>query len=447
MPIPIRQTTSVKNRKFWSTGIKNEADKTVGELFLYGLISEYSWWGDDVTPEKFKSDLDELGDIEELIVHISSDGGDVFAGTTIYSLLKQYPKPVNVYIEGLAASIATVVAMAGDKISISPVGMMMVHNPLVGVDVYGYFNESELAVLQNDIALIMADMAKWKEPIIAAYMSKMSATREELIAWMDGDNGQGTWFTAEECVAAGFADEYIAAEVKLPMVASIAPGRYTVAGRTLDLTRYPNAPALQVGQKIEIPTEGRTSIVAKKKALKNTLYDVTCPNCSAVFTVDTNASTDAPAIEVSESGDEGPENRRVKNEVLTIICPECGQEFEYDSETGTEPAETTPENAFQRGVKAERARMAALDELDQAAAEFPTCKAIVAKARQDGTSAVKAQQAVIAEMAKQQGKVARDKLAALRADGNIPPLGTVVMPRQDDSEKIADGINALRGVK
>ena len=100
-------------KKFWNF-IKNEAGD--GELTLYGEISDVTWWGDEITPQQFKKDLDDLGDISNLNIYINSPGGDVFAGQTIYSILKRSQAHITVYIDGLAASIASIVAMAGDEV-------------------------------------------------------------------------------------------------------------------------------------------------------------------------------------------------------------------------------------------------------------------------------------------------------------------------------------------
>ena len=115
-----------KHKKFWSF---KALDETTGELLLYGEISDISWWGDEVTPKQFKEDLDALGDIDVLNVYINSPGGDVFAGQAIYSMLKRHKAQVKVYIDGLAASIASLVAMAGDKVIMPANAMMMIHNP------------------------------------------------------------------------------------------------------------------------------------------------------------------------------------------------------------------------------------------------------------------------------------------------------------------------------
>ena len=118
-------------RKFWNW-IRNEANEEKGvpesrTLFLNGEISDETWFGDEVTPKLFKSEL-ESGD-GDITVWINSPGGDVFAAAQIYNMLMDYPHNVTVKIDGLAASAASVIAMAGTEVLMSPVAMMMIHNP------------------------------------------------------------------------------------------------------------------------------------------------------------------------------------------------------------------------------------------------------------------------------------------------------------------------------
>ena len=112
-------------RKFWNW-IRNEGEPDI--LVLSGEISDETWFGDELTPKMFKADLDKCtGDIT---VWINSPGGDVFAAAQIYNMLMDYPGGVIVKIDSLAASAASVVAMAGTEVQMSPVAMMMIHNPM-----------------------------------------------------------------------------------------------------------------------------------------------------------------------------------------------------------------------------------------------------------------------------------------------------------------------------
>ena len=116
-------------QKFWNW-IRNE-DESVPDmertLFLNGMISDETWYGDEVTPQLFKDELNAGNG--NITVWINSPGGDVFAAAQIYNMLRDYKGSVTVKIDGIAASAASVIAMAGDKVCVSPVAMMMIHNP------------------------------------------------------------------------------------------------------------------------------------------------------------------------------------------------------------------------------------------------------------------------------------------------------------------------------
>lgn len=144
--------------KFWNF---KALDDNTGELTLYGEIANETWWGDEVTPKEFKADLDGLGEIDTLNIYINSPGGDVFAGQAIHSMLKRHKAHKNVYIDGLAASIASVVVMAGDRIFMPKNAMMMIHNPWT----LGVGNASEFRKLAEDLDKI-------RESLIAAYENR-----------------------------------------------------------------------------------------------------------------------------------------------------------------------------------------------------------------------------------------------------------------------------------
>ncbi|SKC57751.1 head maturation protease, ClpP-related [Maledivibacter halophilus] len=197
-----------KNKKFWNF---KSLDKNQGELTLYGEISNETWWGDEVTPKEFKADLDNLGDVDTLNIYINSPGGDVFAGQTIYSILKRHKAQKNVYIDGLAASIASVIAMAGNTIFMPKNSMMMIHNPWT----IGMGNAADFRKLAEDLDKI-------RESLIAAYENQSMLTRDEIIEIMDNE----TWLTAKECEEYGFChvveeEKKIAASVDMDVL-----GRY-----------------------------------------------------------------------------------------------------------------------------------------------------------------------------------------------------------------------------
>ena len=226
-----------KGKKFWTFNAKENSDE--GELLLYGDISDSTWWGDEITPKNFKEELDSLGDIKTLNVYINSGGGDVFAGQAIYSMLKRHSATVNVYVDGLAASIASIIAMAGDNVKMPKNAMLMVHNPWS----FGMGNA-------NDFRKLADDLDKVRESMISVYEDKTGMEKESIVELMDAE----TWMTAEEAVEFGFADEI---EEEKQVAASLNNRIFAINGLKVDITRYKN---LQVGKiqfKESIPSESK----------------------------------------------------------------------------------------------------------------------------------------------------------------------------------------------
>ena len=175
-------------KKFWNW-VKNEDNRT---LYFDGYIAQDSWFDDDITPKKFKAEL--LSDSGDISVWLNSPGGDVFAASQIYTMLKEYAGKVSVRIDGLAASAASVIAMAGDEIIMSPVAMMMIHNPATVI--FG-----EAADLQSGIKML----SEVKESIINAYEQKTNLPRNKISNMMDAE----TWFSAQKAVELGFVDKIL----------------------------------------------------------------------------------------------------------------------------------------------------------------------------------------------------------------------------------------------
>ncbi len=154
------------------------------------IFEEIGYWG--VTAKTFSDSLKALGDVQTIYLHINSPGGSVFDGMAIYNILKNHPANVIVRVEGLAASMASVIMCAGDEVIVPENALVMIHNPTGGA----YGDEDEMRK--------MADvLAKVKAAIVSAYVSRSGRTEEEVAAWMSDE----TWFTGAEAVAAGFADK------------------------------------------------------------------------------------------------------------------------------------------------------------------------------------------------------------------------------------------------
>ena len=182
----------MKTKKFWKWRNQAEAGTAPEErtLFLNGTIAEESWFDDDVTPQLFKDELNAgSGDIT---VWINSPGGDCVAAAQIYNMLSNYKGKVTVKIDGIAASAASVIAMAGDTVLVSPVSMLMIHNPAT-------IAWGDHAEMQKAIDML----SEVKESIINAYVLKTGLSRPKLSHLMDAE----TWMDANKAVELGFADE------------------------------------------------------------------------------------------------------------------------------------------------------------------------------------------------------------------------------------------------
>ena len=185
-----------KQKKFWNW--KNQAepeDSKERVLELYGTIAEVSWFDDDVTPQMFRDEL--LAGNGPVTVWINSPGGDCIAASQIYSMLMDYEGEVTVKIDGIAASAASVIAMAGTKVFMAPTALIMIHNPMTGA--FGNHADMEKAIEMLD---------EVKESIINAYEIKTGLSRSKLSHLMDAE----TWMNANKAVELGFADDILVDE-------------------------------------------------------------------------------------------------------------------------------------------------------------------------------------------------------------------------------------------
>ncbi len=174
-------------KKFWNF-VKNE-DTNETELLFNGPISEDTWFGDEITPAMFRNELSKVS--ANLTVWLNSPGGDVFAASQIYTMLRSHKGKVTVKIDGIAASAASVVAMAGDETLIAPTGMLMIHNPSTVA-----FGNKE--AMQKAIELL----DEVKESIINAYEEKSGLSRSKIARMMDEE----TWLNAKKAQSLGLVD-------------------------------------------------------------------------------------------------------------------------------------------------------------------------------------------------------------------------------------------------
>jgi ATP-dependent Clp protease protease subunit len=197
-------------KKFWNW-VKNEDSSRT--LYLEGAIAEETWFGDEVTPKQFKTEL--MSGNGDITIWINSPGGDVFCASQIYNMLMDYKGNVTVKIDGIAASAASVIAMAGSEVLISPTGLLMIHNPMTIA--FGDTVEMEKAISM---------LEEVKESIINAYELKTGLSRTKLSNLMDAES----WLNAKKAVELGFADGILFAkeEVQQPSGEGIIFSRMAV---------------------------------------------------------------------------------------------------------------------------------------------------------------------------------------------------------------------------
>jgi ATP-dependent Clp endopeptidase proteolytic subunit ClpP len=184
--------------------IKSKADRA--EIWIYEMIGEDFWTGGGVTAKNFQKEFSEIK-ASQIDLHINSPGGVVFDGITIYNLIKQHPANVTTYIDGLAASIASVIALAGDKVIMAENALYMIHNP-TGLAMGTATDMRSLADVLDKVAGTM----------IGTYVGKSKKSEDEIKNMLDVE----TWMTADEALEAGFVDE-IGGEMDMAACAKFVP--------------------------------------------------------------------------------------------------------------------------------------------------------------------------------------------------------------------------------
>jgi ATP-dependent Clp protease, protease subunit len=192
-----RWTNKVESDAGDDAAPSGETDEAQPEMELYGYISEYSWMDDDVTPKMFKNDLYLHGGGGPVKIRMNSYGGDVIAASLMSTIIRDYPGKVTVQIDGIAASAATVVAMAGDILRMQETAYFMIHDPMA-VFFLASLNISELSRMADSLAAV-------KEGIVNAYERKTGLSRTRLAKMMTDE----TWMDARKAVDLGFVDEII----------------------------------------------------------------------------------------------------------------------------------------------------------------------------------------------------------------------------------------------
>lgn len=224
----------------------NKKTQNKGEIYIYGDIVSSKWDETDVTAVDFKNELNQLGDVSEIDVHINSAGGNVFEGHAIYNMLKMHKAKVNIYVDALAASIASVIAMSGDTIFMHKNSFMMIHN-------------SWIMTLGNskDLRQTADLLDKTDQSSNNAYLDKATNLSEaELKQLLEAE----TWLTADEALEKGLADEILGAS---EIAASISKDSYQMFKHVpenieKDVDKITTVSDIQEDNTVETPQEKMT---------------------------------------------------------------------------------------------------------------------------------------------------------------------------------------------
>lgn len=209
---------SQRERKGIFSAVKNSANEL--EVMLYDEIGYDFWTGGGITAKDVADQLKAAGTVSRIALRINSPGGDVFEGSAIYSQLSKSGIPVDVYIDGLAASAASFIAMVGRTVSMGDNAMMMIHNPW----------SIEMGDA-NDMRKCADTLDKVRDSMLPAYMRRYNGTEDEFKTLLDAE----TWLTAADCKACGLADE-----ITTPDTATQARAKSVAA--TFDLSVFKNTP-------------------------------------------------------------------------------------------------------------------------------------------------------------------------------------------------------------
>ena len=178
--------------KFWNLIKDSDAPDSGRTMYIYGPLEDEAWFEDEVTPKAFRDEL--YSEMTPVTIVINSPGGDCIAASQIYTMLMEYPCDVTVKIDGIAASAASVVAMAGSLVEMSPTALMMIHDPLT----MAIGNKSEMEKAINVLEEV-------KQSIINAYQIKTGLSRKKIDDMMTAE----TWMNAKKALELGFIDKIL----------------------------------------------------------------------------------------------------------------------------------------------------------------------------------------------------------------------------------------------
>lgn len=241
--------------------IRNEADGNA-ELHIDGeIVADVDWWGPSgqVVARRFRQ---QLAGCRDVIVYINSPGGDVFAGAEMYTALREHKGKVTVKVTGIAASAASMVAMAGDEVLMSPVAHMMIHDPWT----YAAGNYREF----EHQAEVLREIG---EGLIAAYTAKTGKSRDEIAAMLEAE----TYMNAQRCVDEGFADGILyeqapEADASKALKSHMMQGKSYGPRAILNRMRAHAAPPPDKSEQLPDPDAALRSEIAQRAAFFATLY-------------------------------------------------------------------------------------------------------------------------------------------------------------------------------
>ena len=240
-----------KRFKFWNV-MKNEEEKSA-ELIMYGSIGHDEDW-DDISDKAFKQDIENLGDVENITLHINSPGGSVFSAIAIANTLKNHKAKVTANIDGIAASAATIITSACDVVRMPKNAHFMIHNPMT----FAYGNNQDMEKTLNMLN-------KVKDSIIETYLYKSNTDKKTLSELMNEE----TWMDAETAKGYGFIDEIIDEEIE----EEIIENKLIINNMAFDISKFKNFKAGKAN-KIQNPTVTNNFENNKKEEEKMTLEEL-----------------------------------------------------------------------------------------------------------------------------------------------------------------------------
>ena len=240
-----------KRFKFWNV-MRNEEEKSA-ELILYGSIGHDEDW-DDISDKVFKQDIENLGDVENITLHINSPGGSVFSAIAIANTLKNHKAKVTANIDGIAASAATIITSACDVVRMPKNAHFMIHNPMT----FAYGNNQDMEKTLNMLN-------KVKDSIIETYLYKSNTNKETLSELMNEE----TWMDAETAKGYGFIDEIIDEEIE----EEIIENKLIINNMAFDISKFKNFKAGKAN-KIQNPIVTNNFENNKKEEEKMTLEEL-----------------------------------------------------------------------------------------------------------------------------------------------------------------------------